>query len=185
MNAMADLVEARKIRAVGVSNFSARRMRKAHRALAARNLPLASNQMLYSLLDRRIEKNGVLDAAKELGITIIAYSPLAQGILSGKFHADRSLVAKSGVRRFRRDFRPAALARSRPLIDELRRIAESHHVSAAQVALAWTIQFHGETVVAIPGATKEHHVTDNVGAMRLLLTPDEMGSIDQRSRQFT
>lgn len=184
MNAMADLVEAGKIRAVGVSNFSAKRMRAAHAALAARSLPLASNQMLYSLLDRRIETSGVLDAAKELGVTIIAYSPLAQGILSGKFHSDPSLIATSGMRRFRRDFRPASLARSRPLIDELARIASSHRVTSAQVALAWTIQFHGPTIVAIPGATKERHVTDNVGAMRLQLTADELGSIEELSRRF-
>jgi aryl-alcohol dehydrogenase-like predicted oxidoreductase len=184
MDAMADLVEARKIRAIGVSNFSAKRMRAAHAALAARGLPLASNQMLYSLLDRRIESNGVLEAAKELGVTIIAYSPLAQGILSGKFHADPALVAASGVRRFRRDFRPAGLARSRPLVDALSRIAASRGVTASQVALGWTIQFHGPAVVAIPGATKERHVADNVGAMHLVLSGDELGSLDELSRRF-
>ena len=92
MHAMADLVADRAIRTVGVSNFSATRMRAAHHALAARGIPLVSNQMRYSLLDRRIETTGVLEAAKELGITIIAYSPLAQGLLSGKFHRDPSLV---------------------------------------------------------------------------------------------
>ena len=184
MNAMAHLVDAGKIRAVGVSNFSAKRMRAAHAALAVRGIPLASNQMLYSLLDRRIETSGVLDAAKELGVTIIAYSPLAQGILSGKFHSDPSLVAGSGMRRFRGDFRPSGLARSRPLIDELARIAAQRQATSAQVALSWTIQFHGSTVVAIPGATKERHVADNVGAMRLLLTADELGSLDERSRPF-
>jgi aryl-alcohol dehydrogenase-like predicted oxidoreductase len=184
MNAMADLVEAGKIRAVGVSNFSAKRMRAAHAALAARGLPLASNQMLYSLLDRRIENSGVLDAAKELGITIIAYSPLAQGILSGKFHSDPSLVASSGMRRFRRDFRAAALARSRLLIDALARIAAAHNATTSQVALAWTIQFHGPAIVAIPGATKERHVADNVGAMHLTLTGEELRSLDALSRQF-
>ena len=82
-NAMADLVQAGKTRTVGVSNFSAKRMRAFHDVLARRGVPLVSNQMQYSLLDRRIESNGVLAAAKELGITIIAYSPLAQGLLSG------------------------------------------------------------------------------------------------------
>ncbi len=70
MNAMADLVEARKIRSVGVSNFSAGMMRKAHTVLAKRGIPLASNQVRYNLVDRRIERNGVLDTAKELGITV-------------------------------------------------------------------------------------------------------------------
>lgn len=82
MNAMADLVAAGEVRAVGVSNFSERAMRAAHAALTKRGLTLASNQMQYSLLARGIERNGVLAAAKELGITIIAYSPLAQGLLA-------------------------------------------------------------------------------------------------------
>ena len=77
MNAMADLVEAGKIRSVGVSNFNAARMRRAHAALAKRGLPLAVNQMRYSLLSREIETNGVLETAKELGVTITAYTPLA------------------------------------------------------------------------------------------------------------
>jgi len=79
MNAMADLLDARKIRAVGVSNFSEERMRRAQKTLIARGYSLASNQVRYSLLDRRIEKDGILAAAKELNISIIAYSPLAQG----------------------------------------------------------------------------------------------------------
>ena len=101
MEAMADLVEAGKIRAVGVSNFSAERMRRAHAALARRGVPLASNQVKYSLLDRAIERNGVLDAAKELGVTIIAYSPLEMGLLTGKFHRDADLLRRIPIgRRF-------------------------------------------------------------------------------------
>ncbi|HVT04546.1 MAG TPA: aldo/keto reductase [Thermoanaerobaculia bacterium] len=184
MKAMSDLVKARRIRAVGVSNFSAKRMRAAHEALATLGVPLASNQMRYSLLDRSIERNGVLATAKQLGITIIAYSPLAQGILSGKFHADPALIAASGVRRFTRDFRNSGLARSRPLIDELARIATAHSATSAQVALAWTIQFHGDTVVAIPGATKEKHVTDNVGAMTLKLGDLELKRLDELSSSY-
>ena len=80
MNAMADLVEAGKIRTVGVSNFSAERMRRAHAALQKRGLPLASNQVEYSLWKRSIETNGILETAKELGISIIAWGPLASGI---------------------------------------------------------------------------------------------------------
>ncbi|HXI04030.1 MAG TPA: aldo/keto reductase, partial [Candidatus Saccharimonadales bacterium] len=114
MNAMADLVEAGSIRSVGVSNFGAGAMTAAHRALAERGIPLASNQMSYSLLDRRIERNGVLETARRLGVTIIAYSPLAQGALTGKFHGEAGKpVAVEGPRRIRRPFRPAALERSR------------------------------------------------------------------------
>jgi aryl-alcohol dehydrogenase-like predicted oxidoreductase len=92
MNAMADLVEAGEIRSVGVSNFNSEQMRRAHTALEKRGLPLASNQVQYSLLERSIETNSILDTAKELGITIIAWSPLASGLLTGKFHKDPSVL---------------------------------------------------------------------------------------------
>ncbi len=100
MNAMADLVEAGKIRSVGVSNFSPTRMRRAHAALAKRGLPLAVNQVRYSLLSRKIETNGVLETAKELGVTIIAYTPLERGLLSGKYHKNPELLSRmSGWRK--------------------------------------------------------------------------------------
>ena len=83
MGSMADAVEAGKVRAVGVSNYSAAQVRIAHVALAERGVPLASNQVEYSLLHRAPEVNGVLDACRELGITLIAYQPLAQGVLTG------------------------------------------------------------------------------------------------------
>jgi len=184
MIAMADLVDAGKVRAVGVSNFDEARMRRAHAALAKRGLPLASNQVRYSLLDRRIERNGVLSAAKELGVTIIAYSPLEQGILSGKFHDDPKLVrARPGPRRFMASFRASGLEKSRPLIEELRKVADAHSSTPSQVALAWLTQFHGAgAVVAIPGATKPRHVDDNVGALRLELTPEDLARIDRASQ---
>ena len=184
MIAMADLVDAGKIRAVGVSNFDAKRMRRAHEALAKRGLPLASNQMHYSLLDRRIETSGVLAAAKELDVTIIAYSPLEQGILSGKFHDDPHLIAqRPGPRRFMPAFRARGLDKTRPLIDELRKVAAAHGVSPTQIALAWLVAFHGPgRVVAIPGATKPRHVDENVGAMKLALSADELDRIDRASR---
>jgi aryl-alcohol dehydrogenase-like predicted oxidoreductase len=183
--AMAELVQAGKIRTVGVSNFSARRMRATHEALARRGVPLVSNQMSYSLLDRSIESNGVLAAAKELGITIIAYSPLAQGLLSGKFHEDPTLIRKSaGPRKYNPAFWARGLERTRPLVDELRRIAAAHGATVSQVALNWLAHFHGDTVVVIPGATKRRHAEENVGAMGFTLTQDELRRIDELSRQF-
>ncbi len=102
MNAMADLVEAGKIRSVGVSNFNPARMRRAHAALAKRGLPLAVNQVRYSLLNREIETNGVLETARELGVTIVAYTPLARGLLSGKYHKNPELLNRiSGWRKAR------------------------------------------------------------------------------------
>ena len=94
MEAMADLVESGKIRSVGVSNFNADQMRRANKTLQKRGLPLAVNQVRYSLLDRSIERNGILDTAKELGITIVAYTPLASGLLTGKYHKNPELLKK-------------------------------------------------------------------------------------------
>jgi len=185
MNAMADLVAAGAIRTVGVSNFSERRMRRAHAALAARGLPLVSNQVRYSLLDRRIETNGVLAAARELGITIIAYSPLAQGILSGKFHRDPDLIRKrSGPRKWLGAFRRSGLERSRPLVSVLEEIAAAHGATPSQVALNWLANAHGETVVVIPGATSVAQAEENGRCLGFTLTEAEFRRIDESSRQF-
>ena len=176
MNAMADLVEAGKIRSVGVSNFKPTRMRRAHAALAKRGLPLAVNQVQYSLLRREIETNGVLETARELGVTITAYTPLARGLLSGKYHKDPDLLNRmSGVRKamMRRN-----LERTRPLINDMDELAAKYGVTIAQVALNWVINFNGETVVTIPGATKVRQAEEAAGAMKFQLTRDEMARLD-------
>ena len=172
MEAMAALVAEKKIRAVGVSNFGEKRMRRACAALAAKGLALASNQMKYSLLDRRIERNGVLAAAKELGITIIAYSPLEQGLLTGKFHDDPSSI--SGPRKVLPAFRRAASRRagrsSRSWVASL-----AHGVTPSQAALAWFIQFQRrQRGRQSRGATKVKHAEENVGAMGLQLSAKEL-----------
>ncbi len=185
MAAMADLVAEKKIRAVGVSNFNAARMRRAHAALAARGLPLASNQVRYSLLDRRIESNGAMAAAKELSVTIIAYSPLAQGVLTGAYHDDPAYIRRRpGPRKLMGSFRSKGLERSRPLIEELKRIAAAHGATPSQVALAWLCRFHGDTVVVIPGASRPSQAVENLGAMDLALSKRELERIDELSRPF-
>jgi aryl-alcohol dehydrogenase-like predicted oxidoreductase len=182
MNAMADLVEAGKIRAVGVSNFSAGMMRRAHEALARRGIPLASNQVRYNLVDRRIERNGVLDAARELGITIICFSPLEFGMLSGKFHRDPALLRSRPFARRRVVLR--LMQRGIPVIKLLEEIAAAHGVTAAQVALNWLVNYSGELVVAIPGASNPRHAVESAGAMDFELSADEMERLDRVSREF-
>lgn len=182
MNAMADLVEAGKIRSVGISNFSAERMRRAHAALAQRGHPLAVNQMRYSLLSREIETNGVLETARELGITIVAYTPLARGVLSGKYHQNPELVSHmSGWRKasMQRD-----LERSRKLVNLMAEIATTHGVTISQVALNWVIHFNGEIIVAIPAATKVQQAIENAGAMKFRLSDEEMSRLDESSRSL-
>jgi aryl-alcohol dehydrogenase-like predicted oxidoreductase len=182
MNAMADLLDAKKIKTVGVSNFSEKRMRLAQKTLNKRGYAMASNQVRYSLLDRCIEKNGIMSAAKDLNISIIAYSPLAQGLLSGKYHKTPEAVSEVPLMR-RRAFR-SRIEKSRPLVEALMDIAQAHGVSASQVALNWLVGHHGDTVVAIPGATKVEHARQNCLAMSFLLTRAQMAKIDELSGRF-
>lgn len=182
MEAMADLVRAGKVRSVGVSNFNAEQMRRAHMALQKRGLSLAVNQVQYSLLHRKIETNGVLAAAKELGVTITAWSPLASGLLTGKFHKDPEILKQTPFGRrmqLRRE-----IERSRPLIQALDAIAIKHEATPAQIALNWLIHFQGETVVAIPGASKVKQAEESAMVMNFKLSDDEMARLDDLSRVF-
>ncbi|MFV1858426.1 MAG: aldo/keto reductase [Anaerolineales bacterium] len=182
MAAMARLVEAGKIRSVGVSNFSANSMRRAHKALQEHGLPLAVNQVHYSLIHRDIETNGVLDTAKELGITIIAYTPLGYGLLTGKYHRNPDLLRHS--RLFRRLMIRRNLERSRPVVTALEEIASRYRVNPGQVALNWLVNFHGASVVAIPGATKAEHAQQSAGAMHFTLTEEELSRLNDLTRVF-
>ena len=182
MNAMADLVEAGKIRSVGVSNFNPARMRRAHAALAKRGIPLAVNQVRYSLLHREIEANGVLDTARELGVTIIAYTPVARGLLTGKYHKDPGLLDRMSG--WRKASMQRNLERSRPLINTMDEIATKYEATIAQVALNWLINFNGEIVVTIPGATKVRQAEESAGAMKFRLSDDEMARLDEVSHKL-
>jgi len=180
MDAMADLVEAGKIRSVGVSNFKPARMRRAYQELKKRGLPLAVNQVQYSLLDRSIETNGILETAKELGVTIIAYTPLASGLLTGKYHKNPELLKKkSFIWRARLQ---RGVEKSRPLVTVMEEIAAKYNATPAQVALNWVINFQGEIVVTIPGATKVHQAQESAAAMKFRLSDDEMARLDELSR---
>jgi aryl-alcohol dehydrogenase-like predicted oxidoreductase len=181
---MAALVEAGKIRYVGVSNFSAAQMRTAHRVLKEEGSLLVSNQVRYSLLDRKIEDSGLLETAKELGVAIIAYSPLAQGLLTGRFHRDPSQIdSMTGMRRRQLKRHLSSLEKSRPLIEELTKIGERHEATSAEVALNWLVSFHGDTVVAIPGASKPEQAEHNAHSMTFDLSEEESRTIDELSRR--
>ena len=179
MELMADALEAGKIKAVGVSNYSAEQMRIAHAVLARRGIPLASNQVEYSLLHRQPEVNGVLDACSELGVTLIAYQPLAGGALTGKYKAgDRP----TGLRRFMPYFRRANLEALAPVVALLREVGERYGKSPAQVALRWLIE--SGTVIPIPGAKNGKQAADNAGALTFRLVEDEIEALDRATRAW-
>jgi aryl-alcohol dehydrogenase-like predicted oxidoreductase len=181
---MAKLVQAKKIRHVGVSNFSAAKMRSAWETLQKSEINLLTNQVQYSLLNRKIESNGVMNTAKELGITIIAYSPLAQGMVTGKFHDNPELLKNIGFRKYSSMFKPKGMEKSRPVTELVKKLALKYEVTPSQVALNWLINFHGDTVVAIPGATKAKHAEENTGAMKFKLSSDDMRLLDEASAGF-
>jgi aryl-alcohol dehydrogenase-like predicted oxidoreductase len=179
MEAMADLVESGKIRSVGISNFNSDQMRRAYKTLQKRGLPLAVNQVRYSLLDRSIERNGILDTAKELGITIIAYTPLASGLLTGKYHKNPELLQKKSF--FWRGKLQSGVEKSRSLVTALEEVGVKYGATAAQVALNWVIHSHGDTVVTIPGATKVQQAQESAGTMKFKLSADEMAQLNELS----
>jgi aryl-alcohol dehydrogenase-like predicted oxidoreductase len=177
MGLMAGAVKAGKIRAVGVSNYSAEQMRLAHAALAEHGLPLASNQVEYSLLHRQPETNGVLDACRELGVTLIAYQPLAGGALTGKYAAGER---PRGLRRFMMGyFRGDNQAAIVPVLALLRDIGERHGMTPAQVAIRWLME--NECVLPIPGAKNSRQAAANAQALTFSLTPDEVEALHRAS----
>ena len=182
MDAMAGLVEAGKIRSAGISNFNAERMRRAHAELQKRGLPLAVNQMEYSLVNRKIETDGVLETAKELGITVVAYTPLGYGLLTGKYHRNPALLKQAAF--FRRRMLTRMLEPTRPLVKALEEIGQKYDATPGQVALNWVIHNQGESVVAIPGATKAEHAKESAGAMKFKLKNDELTRLDELSKEF-
>jgi aryl-alcohol dehydrogenase-like predicted oxidoreductase len=169
MDALADEVEQGRIKAVGVSNYNAEQLREAHRLLARRGVPLAVNQMRYSLITREIETNGVLAAARELDVTILAYSPLAQGLLTGKYTASNP---PTGARSLDKRFQTAGLQQLQPMLDKLNELGAKYSKTPAQVALNWLICQPG--VIPIPGVKNKAQVEQNAGALGWELSADDV-----------
>jgi aryl-alcohol dehydrogenase-like predicted oxidoreductase len=169
MNALADEVEQGRIKAVGVSNYNAEQLREAHKLLARRGVPLAVNQMRYSLITREIETNGVLAAARELDVTILAYSPLAQGLLTGKYTASNP---PTGARSIDKRFQADGLRKLQPMLDKLNELGEKYAKTPAQVALNWLMCQPG--VIPIPGVKNKTQVDQNAGALGWELSADDV-----------
>ena len=180
MNALADEVKRGRIATVGVSNYSAEQMREAHGYLAARGVPLAVNQVQYSLLARKIETNGILDTARQLGVTILAYSPLAQGLLTGKYTLN-NYIEPTGARRIDPRFSKSGLEKIAPVITVLNQLAEKHQRTPAQVALNWLI---AQGVIPIPGAKTAQQAIQNAGALGWSLTPEDITELGRVTRPW-
>jgi aryl-alcohol dehydrogenase-like predicted oxidoreductase len=174
---LAGVVKRGLASSVGVSNYNANQTRRAHSVLDAEGLPLASNQVEYSLLNRSIERNGILDTCRELGVTVIAYSPLAKGALTGKYTPEN---LPHGIRA--RQYNSAYFKRLQPLIRLLRDIGHAHDgKSPAQVSLNWLM---AKGTVPIPGAKNARQAKENVDALGWRLTDSEVQVLDDASLEF-
>jgi aryl-alcohol dehydrogenase-like predicted oxidoreductase len=168
--ALAAPYRAGLIKAVGVSNYSAGEMRTLHAALAAHGIPLATNQIEYSLLRTMPEASGLLAACAELGVVPLAYSPMAMGRLTGKYSAANPPPGK-------RNFSAFPMAEIEPIIAELRRLGARHAgKTPAQVALNWLIC---KGAVPIPGAKTAAQAEQNAAALGWRLAPDEVAALDR------
>ena len=173
MEAMRDLVDAGLVHQVGVSNFGVIQWQRAEAALAG---PVISNQVEYHLLERRHGEN-LLPYAREQGRTVVAFSPLAQGLLGGKYGRDnvpQDLRANFGI--FNRD----SLRRAPAVVDLLREVGHHYGATPAQVALAWLLR--DPQVIVIPGARSVDQVEANAAAADIELSPEDHRRIDQATR---
>ncbi len=161
MNYMTKAWKSEKIRAVGVSNFTAEQMSAAAARLEEHDLKLAANQVEYSLLNRKPETDGILETCKSLNVSLVAYRPLAKGKLTSTKMTDASKSESN-------------------LINLLQSIAEDHGGSSCQVALNWLL-FRDELVIPIPGATKSVHAMENAGALDWDMSKVEFKELDEAS----
>jgi aryl-alcohol dehydrogenase-like predicted oxidoreductase len=176
MRGMSALQRVGLVGEVGVSNYPLARWQAAEKALGGRVL---SNQVRYSLAARAPEKD-LLSFAAEAGRVVIAYSPLAQGLLSGRY--DRANRPANRVRAGNPLFLPENLDRAGELIGVLREVADAHGAAPAQVALAWVIRH--PSVTAIPGASSVEQLESNVAAAEIELSDDEYAALNAASDRF-
>jgi len=175
MEGMVECVRRGMTRTVGVSNFDEKRMIRAYTTLARHGIPLASNQMHYSLLNRDVEMNGTLARCRELGIRLIAYSPLEKGLLAGKYSAQNP---PPGVRG---SHYADVLKKLPPVIRLLQELGQTHGKTAAQVSLNWLIC---KGALPIPGAKNVKQAEENAGGAGWRLTEDEVSKLDEVTKNI-
>ena len=173
MEALAEAIKEGLTRTVGVSNYNQSQMLRAYSALARKEVPLASNQVTYSLLNRAIEKDGLLARCEELGVRLIAYSPIEKGLLTGKYSVENPPPGIRG-RRY-----GDLLPKIGPLLKLMTELGQEHGgKSKAQVALNWCIC---KGALPIPGAKNAKQAEENAGALGWKLTEEEVAKLDEVS----
>jgi aryl-alcohol dehydrogenase-like predicted oxidoreductase len=171
VGAMGRLVELGKVRHLGLSEAAAATLRRAHAVH-----PIAALQTEYSLWTRDVEPE-ILPTCRELGIGFVPYSPLGRGFLSGALTSQDALGEKDRRREHPR-FQEENMRRNVALLDSVRGIADAKGATPAQVALAWLLA-KGDDIVPIPGTKRRRYLEENLGALDVRLTPDEVASLDR------
>jgi len=176
VQAMADLVKEGKVKFLGLSECSAATLRRAHAVH-----PIAAVQVEYSLWSTDVENNDILSTCRELGVTLVAYSPLARGFLSGQIKKFDDLD-KDDWRRSNPRFQPENFAKNIELVHLVDALAKEKGCTPSQLALAWVISQKG--VVAIPGTKKIQYLEENYGALNVTVTPEDEKKIREFLKSF-
>ncbi|XP_057525934.1 uncharacterized oxidoreductase At1g06690, chloroplastic [Amaranthus tricolor] len=177
IDGLGDAVEKGLVKAVGVSNYSAKRLRDAYQQLKKRGIPLASNQVNYSLIYRLPEENGVKATCDELGVTLIAYSPIAQGALTGKYTPENPPSGPRG-----RIYTPEYLTKLQPLVNRIKEIGQNYDKTNTQVVLNWLIA--QQNVVPIPGAKNGEQAAEFAGALGWQLSDEEIAELRSLAKEI-
>jgi aryl-alcohol dehydrogenase-like predicted oxidoreductase len=175
--AVKDLIQAGKVKRFGLSEAAAQTIRRAHAVQ-----PVTAVQSEYSLWWRIVEEE-VLSACEELGIGFVSYSPLGRGFLTGKMDENTTFVSVDVRSRLPR-YTPEARKANRVVVDLLDRIGEQKEATPAQIALAWLLA-QKPWIVPIPGSRKLHHLDENIGALAVELTPEDLWEIESAASQMT
>jgi aryl-alcohol dehydrogenase-like predicted oxidoreductase len=177
--AVKDLVKRGKVRHMGLSEASPRAIRRAHAVL-----PVAAVQSEYSLMERSPERNGVLEACEALGIGFVPWGPVGLGYLTGKMDARKRLDSKADLRTGFDRFSPENLAANKPIVDLLKSLAEKKNATPAQIALAWLLA-QKPWIVPIPGTRNPDHLSENLGAIEVELTPADLQMMETAFSKIT
>jgi len=173
LNAIADVYQEGLISAIGVSNYNPEKLKRAHDILGNRGIKLASNQVQYSLIYRQNESNGLLSLCQELKVAFLAYSPIAQGVLTGKYTPQNP---PRGILRSRK-YRRAVLERWQPLLKVMTKISEENAGrTLAQIALNWVLS---KGAIPIVGAKNISQIKDNIAALDWQLSDKDVARLDE------
>jgi aryl-alcohol dehydrogenase-like predicted oxidoreductase len=173
MEALVELKSAGKIKYIGVSECSAASLRRAHAVH-----PVSAVQLEYSAFTKDIElpKYGLLEAARELGVAVVPYSPMARGLLSGSIRSRADFTKEGDLRSILPWLNEENLDANLAIVAKLKEIAEGKGATVAQLSVAWLLA-QGDDIFPIPGSSKSERLVENVGSLDISLTPEEEKTI--------